>query len=158
MISFNDNVFRLQTDNTDYLFRITKFGHLEHVYYGAKLSTDNEQLTSKDIEALAPKRTAQAGGSVVLYDREDSLYSLDTVCLEWSGIGKGDYRFSPAEIKMPDGCFSTDFIYDSYSIKEGFIPMKELPSAKGKDNECTSLEICLLEKVSNIKLNLIYTV
>lgn len=158
MISFNEGVFRLQTDDTEYVFRLTKFGHLEHIYYGAKLTSDNEQLTLSDIEALACKRTAQAGGSIVAYSNDDPLYCLDTVCLEWSGIGKGDYRFSPLEMKTSNGSFTSDFVYESHSIKEGYIPMKELPSAKGKEDECSSLEILMCDKSSEVKLTLVYTV
>ncbi|MDR0442852.1 MAG: alpha-galactosidase [Treponema sp.] len=150
MITFADNVFRLETADTGYTFRITKHGHLEHIYYGAK-------LPSPDIEALAHKRTAQAG-STVAYGKEDPLYCLDTMCLEWSGIGKGDYRLSPAEFKMPDGGFVTDFVYESHSVKDGYIPMKELPSACAVDGECASLIINLRDKSCAVTLTLIYTV
>jgi len=154
MIIFNNNTFILQTENTGYMFRITKHCHLEHIYYGNKLP---DGISAQDIEALAPKRTAQAG-STVAYDKEDNLYCLDTMCFEWSGIGRGDYRFSPAEIKMPDGSFVSDFIYESHSVKEGIIPMKELPSSHGAENECASLEIILRDKVCSVTLKLIYTV
>jgi len=70
MITFNDNAFHLQTDASSYILRITKHGHLEHIYYGTKL----EQLFANDIEALAPKRTTAAGGTTVAYDRDDQLY------------------------------------------------------------------------------------
>jgi alpha-galactosidase len=150
MITVTNNIFILQTSDTGYIFRITKHGHLEHVYYGAKLS-------SPDIEALVPKRTAQAG-STVAYDREDPLYCLDTMCFEWSGIGRGDYRFSPAEIKMPDNGFVTDFVYDSHSVKEAAIPMKALPCAHGANDECASLELRLRDKACGVTLTLIYTV
>ncbi|MCL2264484.1 MAG: alpha-galactosidase [Treponema sp.] len=153
MITINDNIFRLQTDDTEYIFRRTKHGHLEHIYYGAKLAS-----VESDIEALAPKRTAQAGATTVAYDRDDNLYCLDTMCLEWSGIGKGDYRFSPAEIKMPDEGFVADFVYENHSVKDGAIPMKELPSAYGGQNECASLEINLRDKTCDVSLTLIYTV
>jgi hypothetical protein len=55
------------------------------VYYGARLGDD------QPMEPLALKRTAPLGGSVA-YDAGDPLYCLDAICLEWSGIGKGDYR------------------------------------------------------------------
>jgi alpha-galactosidase len=158
MIIFNNNTFILQTENTGYIFRITKHGHLEHIYYGKRLADD---ISASDIEAIAPKRTAQTG-STVAYDREDNLYCLDTMCFEWSGIGRGDYRFSPAEIKMPDGGFISDFIYESHSIKKGIIPMKELPSvlpaSHGAESECDSLEILLRDKVCNVTLKLLYTI
>jgi len=157
MIIVNDKVFHLLTDNTEYIFRLTKHGHLEHIYYGAKLS-DHSRVVGADIEALAHKRTTEAGSTTVAYDREDSLYCLDIMCLEWSGIGKGDFRFSPAEIKMPNESFVSDFVYQSHSVKDGTIPMKELPGAEGKENECASLEIQLRDKACDVTLLMIYTV
>ena len=151
MITIKENTFSLQTLDTEYIFRKTAHGHLEHIYYGSKLN-------SSDIEAVAPKRTAQAGGSMVLYDKDDPLYSLDNTCLEWSGIGKGDYRLSPAEIKMPNGGFVSDFVYESHSVKEGCLPMKELPSARGGNDECSSLEIRLRDATCDVILTMIYTV
>ena len=150
MISVTDNIFSLQTSDTCYIFRITKQGHPEHVHYGIRLSSPN-------IDALVPKRTAQAGSTVV-YDREDPLYCLDTMCLEWSGIGKGDYRYSPAELKMPDGGFVSDFVYKSHSVTEGHLPMKELPSAGSAGEGCSSLSVCFKDKSCDVTLTLIYTV
>ena len=34
MIECSDKVFRLATAHTAYLFRVTDFGHLEHLHYG----------------------------------------------------------------------------------------------------------------------------
>ena len=94
MTGFSGNVFRIDTANTTYLFRVTRFNHLEHVYYGHKLAGGDAA------EVLAGKRTIPAGSSIV-YGKGDPLYSLDTLCLEWSDNGRGDYRQSPAELKMP---------------------------------------------------------
>ncbi|MDR2702601.1 MAG: alpha-galactosidase [Spirochaetaceae bacterium] len=155
MITVNDGVFRLASANTEYIFRLTKFGQPEHIYYGALLAPPD---SVPDIEAIAPKCTAQQGGSIVAYNRDDPLYCLDTMCLEWSGIGKGDYRYSPSEIKMPDGGFVTDFVYESHSITRGPVPLKELPAARGTESECMSLELRLRDKVCDAALILIYTV
>ncbi|MCL2440815.1 MAG: alpha-galactosidase [Treponema sp.] len=162
MITINGNIFCLKTDNTEYIFRNTKHGHLEHVYYGSKLTS---QVTSaQDAEALSHKRTTQAGSTVVSYDKDDPTYCLDVMCLEWSGIGKGDYRYSPAEIKMPAGAngldsgYVCDFVFDSYTVKDGTIPMKELPGANGKENECSSIAIKLKDKSFDVFITLIYTV
>jgi len=154
MITINEGVFRLQTDDTEYILRRTKHGHFEHVYYGAKLASPE----ASDVEALAPKRTAQVSATTVAYDREDPLYCLDAMCLEWSGIGKGDYRFSPAEIKMPNDGFVSDFIYESYDVKEGTVPAGELPGARGKEDECASLTLKMKDKSCAVTLKMIYTV
>lgn len=149
MITAADGTFRLQTDGTEYCFRITSYGHAEHIYYGAR-------LVSPDFEALAPKRTAQTG-STVAYDPSDALYSLDTLCLEWPGIGRGDYRYAPAELKMPDGGFVNDFVYESHRIIEGCVPSETLPGAYG-GNGCDTLELSLKDKACAVVLKLIYTV
>ena len=157
MVAFSGNIFRLQTNSTEYIFRITKHGHLEHIHYGALLN-NNYALTADDIEALSLKRTAMPGSSTIAYDREDSAYCLDTMCFEWSGTGKGDFRLPPSEIVMPDKSYVSDFIYESHIIKEGAIPLKELPSAFGKENECSSLEVRMRDKNCGVFLVLIYTI
>jgi alpha-galactosidase len=160
MIRTAGGIFRLETADTEYIFRLTKNGHLEHIYYGSRHISLG--MVWPDIEALAPKRTAQIG-STVAYTRDDPLYCLDTMCLEWSGTGKGDYRYSPSEIKMPDGGFVTDFVYESHSVCAGSIPMDSppsgaLPFAGGRENDCESLSLQLRDKACNVHLTIIYTV
>ena len=150
MITFSENTFFLGTTDTGYIFRVAKHGHLEHIYYGAKLA-------SPDTEALSPKRTAQIGATVA-YERGDPLYCLDTMCLEWSGCGKGDYRYSPSEIKMPNDGFVTDFVYQSHNISKGPVPMGALPGARGTENECETLAISLRDTVCDVGITLYWTV
>ncbi|MCL2126940.1 MAG: alpha-galactosidase [Treponema sp.] len=150
MINFSGGVFYLETACTGYIFRVTKHGHLEHIHYGLRLH-------EPDVEALAVKRTAQIGMTVA-YDRDDPLYCLDTICLEWSGIGKGDYRYSPAEIRMPDGGFVSDFVYESHSVRAGPLPAGSLPSARGAESECETLELRLKDKACDVRLAMYYTV
>ncbi len=144
----DQRVFWLDTDHTSYVFRITAYGHPEHIYYGPK-------LVRQPVDALALKRSAVIGASV-LYEPSDPLYCLDHLCLEWSGIGKGDYRYSPAEIKMPDGSFTNDLVYRSYHITSGCVPPAELPHAKGDEGQ--TLEIVMTDQAGQIALSLYYTV
>lgn len=111
MIEALGQTFYLSTKGSSYWFRVTKKGHLEHLYYGPRLAP-------QDPGAIALKRTAQVGGCIA-YDEEDPFYCLEQLCLEWSGIGRGDYRHSPAELKMPDGSFCNDFLYQSHEIRTG---------------------------------------
>lgn len=121
-IEHEKGLFRLSTAHTSYWFRVTAFGHLEHLHYGGLLPPDQEP------EPLALKRSSEIG-TAVAYDASDKNYCLDNLCLEWSGIGRGDFRDSPAEIKMPDGSFSADFQYKAHSIFEGTVSMQGLPGA-----------------------------
>lgn len=148
LITVKDNVFRLDTANTTYMFRITKFGHLEHIFYGPLLDS------GEPADALAQKRTISIGSSVV-YDESDELYCLDNMYLEWSDNGRGDYRQSPAELKMPDGSFVSDFVYHSHCITEGCIPMDTLPASYGGDQ---TLTVVLRDRSCSVVLTLYYTV
>ena len=57
-ISFNAGVFSLCTDNVSYIFRITKFKHLEHIHFG-------ERMPGADAEHLAVKHDIQLGSSIL---------------------------------------------------------------------------------------------
>lgn len=149
MIQEKDGLFCLTTKETSYWFRVTKFGHLEHIHYGGRLAEQNP-------EALAVKRTTFYGSSV-MYDPGDATYCLDSMCLEWSGIGRGDYRHSPAEIKIPDGAFTCDFVYKSHRIFKGCATMETLPSAYGEADDCNTLEITLSDESNDVELLLYYT-
>lgn len=150
MISEKAGVFHLDTGRTSYWFRRTDFGHLEHIYYGPRLK-------GQPIEALLAKRTAVTGSSVV-YDASQPLYVLDNLCLEWSGIGRGDYRHSPVEARMPDGSFVSDFVYQSHQILPGAAQMEGLPAAYGEDTEAETLELTLRDASNQVSLLLYYTV
>ena len=151
MIRHASGIFYLNTKNTTYLFRITKWKHLEHIYYGPGLEN------IPDIVALTRKTTAQTG-TTVMYDDTDETYSLDNIPLEWSGTGRGDYRFSPMEARMPDTTFVTDFLYQEYEITKGSAKMQTLPNAYGTIQECETLCITLYDEIQETECKLYYTV
>ena len=144
-------VFYLESEHTSYVLRIGRFGHPEHVYYGAKIPRG-------PVDSLLTKQVIQTG-SAVLYDAEkDPAYCLDTVPLEWSGVGCGDYRQTPAELKLPDGTFRTDFVYESHRVIPGCVSPETLPAAYCGEGEAETLELTLLDPVAKVKLLLYYTV
>ena len=149
-ITFKNNIFHLKTAHTSYIFGITEFKHLEHIHYGAALPED-------DYTPLTVKHDIQFGSSV-MYSRKNDNYCLDTLCLEWSGMGKGDFRQSPIELRMPDGSFAGDFIYESHETVSGCVPMKGLPSAYDDDGSAETLIIHMAEPNYNVLLHLYYTV
>ena len=151
MILEQHSVFYLETAQTSYVFRVTPFGHLEHVYYG-------ETIPRESIDSLRMKRNIQTGSAVLYNAALDPAYCMDNICLEWSGIGSGDYRQTPAEIKLTDGTFRTDFVYESSSIVNGCVPMESLPSAYDEANEAQTLCISLIDKPGSLRLRLYYTV
>ncbi len=148
MIKVKDGVFFLETDKTSYIFKLTDKGHPEHIYYGSR-------VTCADIEALRMKNTIMLGSSVD-YAPDTPAYSLDNILLEYSGIGKGDYRHTPIEIIMPDGSFVTDFVYSGYSLADTAYECDGLPTAYGKAQ--TLIVDYKDKKYDGIVLKSIYTV
>lgn len=140
--------FRLDTKNTSYILKKTKYGHLEHVYYGNILSQEDKS------EILKQKRSIQIGCSVI-YSKEDDIYDLDSMCLEWSDNGRGDYRQSPTELLMPDGSYVSDFVYYNHELTKGSTSMETLPNAYGGDR---TLKISLKDKAFPVFIDLYYTV
>ncbi len=150
-IEISEKTFLLRTDHTAYLLRIDAYGHPEHVHYGAPVAL-------ADVEALAYKRTLLYG-SEVLYQPGDAAYCLDNIPLEWSGMGKGDFRVPPLEAELPDGTLTTDFLFERYELHPGALPAKTLPGAYCEsESDAETLVLFLREAAFSLELQLIYTV
>ena len=147
-----NGLFRLDTARSSYWLRVTHFGHPEQLHYGRLLS-------GGDPEPLAQKSVLPFGSSV-LYDESDPSYCLDSLPLDWSGVGRGDYRKSPCELKMPDGSFCCDFVYRSHEILPGCVAMDCLPTAyDGREQSGVETLALTLEDASNaLTLVMYYTV
>ena len=136
MIEEKDGLFRLTTDSTSYWFRATRFGHLEHLHYGERLSDQNP-------EGLALKRTAMYGSSVI-YDETDPTYCLDTMALEWSGIGRGDYRHSPRRAQDAGRqLLHATSCTPATVFCRGMRRWRRCPCAYGDATDCDTLELRL---------------
>ncbi|MDX9691039.1 MAG: alpha-galactosidase [Acholeplasmataceae bacterium] len=141
--------FYLETAKLGYLFSVLPTKKLEHMYFGKK-------LVDYRYEALHLKLSAGAGSSIE-YENEGYKTLLDLMTLEFSEVGKGDFRLTPMELKMPDQSFVSDFVYDSFEIIKGTVESKKLPTAQKGEN-VQSLVVKLKDKKFNIELKLIYTV
>ena len=145
-LQIEKNIFLLNTENTSYMFRISEYGHLEHIHYGRKIDI-------KDCEAMALKRPIVYGDSL-MYGNDDT-YCLDVVPLEYSGTGRGDFRVSPIEIKCGNGSYTTDFRYKEYKIIDGDTRIKGLPNSYGANK---TLEIILEDQEASLEISLYYAV
>lgn len=145
MISVTKGVFKLDTAHTSYIFDTLPTGCLRHIYYGKK-------LPQADVEALCVKENITLGSAV----EHTPGICLDTCLLEYSGIGKGDYRHSPLECILPDGTFVTDFVYEYFTVsEEAFSSHCGLPFAHGK---AETLSVRLKDSLHKLYLTLHYTV
>lgn len=148
MISEHNGVFKLDTKETSYIFRISQFGHVLGEYYGNKIIDKDDYSFSKE------KWSFMMGTSTAYDDKINSNYSLDSLSLEVSTVGKGDYKEPSIMINTSKG-FVLDLKYVSFEIKSQFIPLKDLPSFYGNAEE---LIIKLYDEVQQIEVELHYVV
>ena len=145
-ITFINNIFHIKTNNTSYIFKVNKFNHLEHIYYGSKVEDD-------DYEALTYKRNIPYGDQI-RYSQDDLIYSLDNTPQEFPSYGRGDFNSPIIEI-LKNQSYTTDFLYKGYEVIEGDIKIKNLPSSYGADE---TLIIHLVDDISNLDIDLYYAI
>ncbi len=129
---------------------VNEHGHIEQLHYGPPVGLG-------DGEALRCKRTMPYG-SQVMYTPDDETYCLDNVPLNWSGLGKGDYRVTPLEMLLPDGSYTSDFVFAGFELRGGACPAQTLPCAYAEEGDAETLILRLRDRVCQISLELIYTV
>ena len=140
MILHDNGIFILKNEQFSYLFRVGKYGQLQHLHFGAPI-----EITDADALGVIP---GPGWGSNVVLDDSDPNSCLEYLPLEWSGSGRGDYREAPLEIGEV-----TDLRYVNHNILEGPAPMiTTLPQAKG---DCETLEVILEQE--NLRLKLYYS-
>lgn len=153
MIYVKDKVFILNTKATTYGFRIIETGQPEHLYYGRKIRIDEKS----GVSAICGKPQF-AQGNTIVYDEEHTAYTLESLCLEMSSIGKGDIREPFISVIYSDGSSTSDFLYDSYMLEKGCVAMDTLPSSYDDLGTAETLILRLKDQRNKMTLELLYTV
>jgi len=140
MIEIKNNIFLLRNDNISYMFRATQSGNLEHLHFGAPVDIDDD-------DALAVRYGTGWGTNNGPEGEEIPMY----LPLEWSSLGRGDYRESPLEI---DREIPAAFKYSFSRKYDHTVPIEcGLPQAHG---DAETLEI-VMASPSKLSLHLFYT-
>lgn len=142
-------LFHVQTQGVSYIMTVLTNGKLVNLHYGRKVAH------TPYLADLFQNYDMQAGSST-LYEKGSNL-TLDTLLLETSSYGKGDYRQPSISLEWEDGSRVSDFVYDSFILHEGKISPVGLPAVRDEHLQCDTLEIILKEKVKSISLHLFYT-
>lgn len=152
MTNFENTTFRLDSNKTTYAFRVTETGHLEHLYYGEKLKSNSSFIS------VIPMQTTSIGNGVAYSEQNEDVF-LETLCLETSTPGKGDYRNSAIVAEYDTGLQTLDFIYSGHKQIPGKPQLESgLGQSYAKDADASTLEITLKDRVLPINLKLYYTV
>ena len=156
MITENRGFFWLTTEHTAYGFQVLETGHLEHLYYGRRV-TVKEPVSEESICAFVEK-SAFVPGNCNVYDKVHTNISLEDRCLEMSAYGRSDIREPFVEIVYADGSYTSDFLYISETISKGKEAYETLPGSYDEENAADHLCITLKEPQHQITLELHYYV
>lgn len=153
MIRKENQYFILDTKHTTYCFRVMQTGHLEHLYYGRKVTLHGKE----DMQALVEKQ-AFAPGNLNVYDEENKDVALEDIRLEMSSYGKGDIREPFIEVVHADGSYTSDFLFKKAKILEEKKELKNMPSSYDETRKVQQLCITLKDAQYDLTLELYYSV
>ncbi|MCH5151724.1 MAG: alpha-galactosidase [Clostridiales bacterium] len=147
MISVKNNLFRIDTDNTTYVFRVNAAKQLEHLYYGARLRGEIE-----DASFLIDKQGSGQGSAISVESEEGKIFP-DNTCYECSSVGRGDYRENIVTAVGKDDSTVCEFVYMGWEFVENFA-IPNLPNSHGKEQ---TLAVHLADHAKKINLTLYYS-
>ncbi len=154
--------FFLQTAHSTYGMRVMETRHLEHLYYGERITVDET-----DPSSCAPlvMQRAFAPGNTCVYDTEHPQISMEDVCLEVGTCGKGDIREPFLEVRFTDGSVTFDFTFASYEVftlkdRDQRLQASGLPHSysESENDSAECLQIVLQDVTNHLELQLFYTV
>ena len=145
--SEQNGIFHLQTQNTSYVFCVSDFNALEHLYYGKRIPDD-------DIKYISNR---QIYAHVAHEGRDSRAFSASVVGLEISPFNSGDIR-TPSVVYDYDGKMDSNRLrYRSHKIYKGRERIDGLPySRESADTE--TLEILLSDDDNTVEFTLYYVV
>ncbi|WP_155973150.1 alpha-galactosidase [Streptococcus ruminantium] len=148
MINYQEStsLFHLQSVDFSYVLQVLENGLLVHRYFGKKVnhfSRDNK-ITYLD-RAFSPNPISK-----------DRTFSLDTLPLEYSSNGLGDFRTSAIELRNEKGT-SLDLRYKNHRIFVGKKDLVGLPASFGGEEEVETLEIDLYDELIDVTVTLTYS-
>lgn len=142
--------FHLFNDKISYLMCILKNGHLGQLYFGKKIR-DKE-----DFSYLLEMRHRPM--SSCIYE-DNKTFSLAHIKQEYPVYGSTDYRHPAVEILQENGSRISDFHYESHTISGGKPKLAGLPATYTEsDEEAKTLCVTLRDPVTEIRLELLYTI
>ncbi|MDE6025460.1 MAG: alpha-galactosidase [Lachnospiraceae bacterium] len=128
-------------------------GHLEHLYYGRKITVPEKEFAS----ALTEKHAFMPGNTNA-YTQENTVFSLEDIRLEMSSYGKGDIREPFVEVIHADGSYTSDFLFENAEITKGKEEYQTLPGSYDDTGKVDHLCVTLKDKQYSLTLELHYYV
>lgn len=148
-IVFKNNIFSLETKDTLYQIKVDEYGVLLHLWYGGSSGEELDYLLDyPDI-----------GFSGNIYEaRHRRNYSYDTLPLEYSALGTGDYRVPAFVAKDASGTPSVNLKYKDHIIYRGKYSIPGMPAVYSENEAVDTLEITLEDTKGLLEVVLKYGV
>ena len=140
----------LHTQNTTYQMLLSDTGHVLHLYFGPRI----DGVCLDHLTVLT-----DCGFSPNSYEnrlRRD--ISPDTLPLEYSAAGSGDYRVPALECASDAGVVGADLRYVRHGIVDGKYRLPGLPAAFAEDGEAQTLSVILTDAATGLEVELLYGV
>lgn len=140
--------FHLYNDLISYIMYVQPNGELGQLYFGSVLRDreDFRHLTYHKLKGMVPNIAS------------DENFSLELNRQEYPGFGTTDFSTSAFEIESENGSTVSCFKYDTHKVYAGKKELEGLPSTYVSDEEAMSLDISLYDSVSNVRIELTYTI
>ena len=136
----NSNIFYLHTKNTTYIIELLNGKIPIHRYWGKSLGNI---LT---LEQIGEK---YSNGYCIDNNNNEIVGTTSNMTLEYPTFGTGDMREPAIEVEFMDGGIVIEPEYLSHKIYNGKPKIQGLPASYSVD-DATTLELCLIDKVSNV--------
>lgn len=152
MIDINiDNLeFHISTNESSYIMKVLPSGHLVNIHYGSKIKH------RENLSHLYQDFNCDLGNGTNYSPQTESL-NLNTLRLELSTSGKGDYRDPSIQMEFMDGSRVADFKYISHEIIKGDVKLHGLPYTH-KTEDSDNLIITLHDEIKGVFAELKYSV
>ena len=142
-----EKIFHIQTKNSSYVFCVSDFDTVEHLYYGKRISDDNiRYISNRQIYSFFAQE-----------DKDNRRFSTATVGLEVAPFNNGDVRTPSVVYDYENNVGRSRLRYRSHKVYGGRKPIEGLPySRETADTE--TLEVVLTDDENAVELTLYYTV
>lgn len=138
--------FTLHTAHTSYVFCINELGAPEHLYYGARIPSDDlRYIRSKHVYSFVPYA-----------DKSYECVSPDVYFQEFPVENCGDFRSCALSLVSQNGMYGVRIRYESHTVRKGRLPLPDLPHSRGVSAE--SLEITFISESRDVTVKLHYVV
>ena len=150
-ISIRNGLITIETAGTTYQMKADSLSTLIHTYYGPKID-------GADMSPLIVPRDRGFSGNPAEVGMFDKTYSLDTLPLELSSFGDGDYRITGLHAEDAEGARALRFTFKGAKILPGKYSLPGLPAVYADETEAETLEVYMADEAAGIGVTLLYGV